>query len=170
MRRDRAQIAPDRPLSYFITFRCYGTWLPGDDRGWVDRRQTGHDSPTRSGHEQLRSNAQDALADRPFDLDGPKRAVVAQTIRDVCGYRQWTLHAINVRTNHVHLVVTAVQPPEQVMATLKSWATRRLREAGLIDTSTRPSSRHGSTRYLWTADDVDLAHSYVIDGQGADLH
>ncbi len=25
------------PLAYFITFRCYGTWLHGDRRGSVDR-------------------------------------------------------------------------------------------------------------------------------------
>ena len=24
-------------LAYFITFRCYGTWLHGDERGSVDR-------------------------------------------------------------------------------------------------------------------------------------
>jgi hypothetical protein len=23
------------PLAYFITWTCYGTWLPGDDRGWT---------------------------------------------------------------------------------------------------------------------------------------
>ena len=25
------------PLAYFITFRCYGTWLHGDSRSSVDR-------------------------------------------------------------------------------------------------------------------------------------
>ncbi|MGH9840991.1 MAG: hypothetical protein ACREEM_19730 [Blastocatellia bacterium] len=25
------------PLAYLITFRCYGTWLHGDERGSVDR-------------------------------------------------------------------------------------------------------------------------------------
>ena len=27
------------PLAYMITFRCYGTWLHGDDRGSVGRRR-----------------------------------------------------------------------------------------------------------------------------------
>ena len=26
---------PD-PLAYFLTWPTYGTWLPGDERGWVD--------------------------------------------------------------------------------------------------------------------------------------
>jgi len=25
---------PD-PLAYFLTWTTYGTWLPGDERGWV---------------------------------------------------------------------------------------------------------------------------------------
>lgn len=170
MPRDRARKTSEQPLSYFITFRCYGTWLPGDDRGWADRRELGYDSPTRSGHAGLRASSEVALVDRPFHLDGPKRSVVERTIRDVCTYRGWTLHAINVRTNHVHLVATAAQSPEQVMATLKAWSTRRLRQAGLVDEGTRLWSRHGSTRYLWTTDDVEMAHGYVTEGQGADLH
>jgi hypothetical protein len=27
----------DVPLAYLITFRTYGTWLPGDERGSIDR-------------------------------------------------------------------------------------------------------------------------------------
>jgi hypothetical protein len=27
------------PLAYFLTFRTYGSWLPGDPRGWVDRQR-----------------------------------------------------------------------------------------------------------------------------------
>ena len=27
------------PLAYFLTWPTYGTWLPGDERGWVEYRQ-----------------------------------------------------------------------------------------------------------------------------------
>jgi hypothetical protein len=69
----------------------------------------------------------------------------------------------------VHLVVSASQAPEQVMTTFKAWSTRRLREAGLAVEGARLWSRHGSTKYLWTTDDVVTAHSYVVDSQGVDL-
>ena len=23
------------PLAFFITWTCYGTWMPGDERGWT---------------------------------------------------------------------------------------------------------------------------------------
>jgi hypothetical protein len=26
------------PLAYFFTWSTYGTWLPGDERGWVEYR------------------------------------------------------------------------------------------------------------------------------------
>jgi hypothetical protein len=41
------------------------------------------------------------------------------------------LHALNVRTNHVHTVVTASRKPEQVLNGLKANATRQLRNEGL---------------------------------------
>ena len=25
----------DHPLAYFLTWPTYGTWLPGDERGWT---------------------------------------------------------------------------------------------------------------------------------------
>jgi hypothetical protein len=27
------------PLAYFLTWPTYGTWLPGDERGWVEYRR-----------------------------------------------------------------------------------------------------------------------------------
>jgi hypothetical protein len=27
------------PLAYFLTWTTYGTWLPGDERGWVRYRR-----------------------------------------------------------------------------------------------------------------------------------
>ncbi len=51
------------------------------------------------------------------------------------------------------------------MTTLKSWATRRLREAGLVGDAIRPWSEHGSTRYLWEDRDVEGACWYVLNAQ-----
>ena len=36
------------PLGYLITFRCYGTWLHGDERGSVDRFHNWYGTPTFS--------------------------------------------------------------------------------------------------------------------------
>jgi REP element-mobilizing transposase RayT len=113
--------------------------------------------------------AQSELHHRPFVLEREQRLIVDQAIRDVCEYWGWTLHALNVRTNHVHFVLNASHSPEQVMTTLKAWSTRRLREAGLVDADAKLWSRHGSTRYLWTMADIETACRYVTEEQGSDL-
>jgi hypothetical protein len=30
------------PIGYFLTWVTYGTWLPGDARGWVQLEQRGN--------------------------------------------------------------------------------------------------------------------------------
>jgi len=79
------------------------------------------------------------------------------------------LRAINVRTNHVHTVITADRDPEPVMDTFKAYATRRMIEAELWEHGRKPWSRHGSTRWLWTARAVERAIDYVLNCQGDEL-
>ena len=79
------------------------------------------------------------------------------------------LHAINVRTNHMHAVVTANTSPEAVMNSFKSWSTRRMVEAGLFARGDKVWVRHGSTRYLWKPAQLETACRYVADSQGEDL-
>jgi len=67
----------------------------------------------------------------------------------------------------VHVVVAASEPAEQVMVSLKAWATRRLREAGLGAGKTW--ARHGSTRYVWDEMGLTNVCEYVIDLQGEPL-
>ncbi len=55
------------------------------------------------------------------------------------------------------------------MNTLKAYATRALRKAGLLAPDAKAWSRHGSTKYLWTEEHIAAAVEYVIDGQGGEL-
>jgi hypothetical protein len=73
--------------------------------------------------------------------------------------------ALNVRTNHVHLLVAANERPERVMSTLKTWTTRDLREAGLAAPGQKVWARHGSTRYLWDEERTDAVWRYIVHGQ-----
>jgi len=88
---------------------------------------------------------------------------------EVAEHRSWTVHALNVRTNHVHMVISAPEPPERVLNSIKSWATRRMVEAGVLPPRAKAWTRHGSTRYLWNATSVREACEYVCERQGADL-
>ena len=75
------------------------------------------------------------------------------------------MHALNARTNHIHAVLAADTTPERVMNELKSWATRRMVEAGALAAGTKAWCRHGSTRYLWTPGALEAACRYVVEGQ-----
>jgi REP element-mobilizing transposase RayT len=99
-------------------------------------------------------------------LDAPARAVVVEAIRDQCIHAGWELHALHVRTNHLHVVISGSGAPVTMMSRLKSWATRRLREAKLIDDSQRVWARHGSTVPLRTAEAAEAACRYVVEHQG----
>ena len=158
------------PLAFLITFRCYGTWLPGDERGSVDRRHYNHFglAKIRPDNEKLeRKSAQ--LKSEPFVIGASEREIVEIAITEVCGVRGYGLFALNVRTNHVHLVVGNAGAPERMMDSFKAYATRALRSAKLIELDRKPWSRHGSTRYLWAEYQIATAVDYVLNGQGDEL-
>jgi len=156
----------DFPLAYLITFRCYGTWLHGDDRGSFRRSSNVIRRvvrvPPRPGLKQAEA---EQLRHAPIRLNKRQRSVVEKAVRDVCLHRKYLLRAIHVRTNHVHSVVSAMLAPEPILDAFKSYATRALRHEKLIGTDIKPWARHGSTIYLWKEDDVAKAVAYVLLGQ-----
>ncbi len=122
-------------------------------------------SPNRNLESSDRTN----LKNPPVILDAKRRTAVEKAIREVCKFRGIWLIAINVRTNHVHIVIGSSGRPEPIMNAFKAYATRRLRLEGLIGADTKVWSRHGSTRYLWTEEHIALAVDYVVNGQGDEL-
>jgi REP element-mobilizing transposase RayT len=156
------------PLAYFISFRTYGTWLHGDPRGSVHRRRRVHGTPLYPPMPGLMRAEERLLAHEPVQLDALRRSLVADAVRGVCRYRAWVLHALAVRIEHVHVVLSTGPdvPPERVMTSLKAWATRRMAEAGALWAGARVWSRHGSTRYLWSLGGIETARRYVLEEQG----
>jgi REP element-mobilizing transposase RayT len=152
-----------QPLAYFLTFRTYGTWLPGDERGSTPRWRKDPGTPLLRPHEGLRRAAERQLANAPVTFAPRQRLLVHRTVVQVCEFRCWDLFAVNVRTNHVHVVLSGPGEPEPMMNALKSWSTRRLREEQLVPSGDRIWSRHGSTRYLWETNGVAAACAYVLD-------
>jgi REP element-mobilizing transposase RayT len=162
--QDRTQ-----PLAFLITFRCYGTWLHGEERGSIDRRKYNrYGTPAMAANERLLDEEKAELKHAAIVLNLAQREVVELAIREVCEHRAYVLHAINVLTNHVHSVVSAPDKPEHVMDSFKAYATRKLRGANLLSENVRPWARHGSTPYLWTEEAMRRAINYVVNGQGGE--
>ena len=156
-------------MYYLITVACYGSHMHGEDPQAVDRL---HNQPG-SRHveiEEKRAKMERHLMDQvPYMMDGRRRTLVKEAMQEVCAFRGWQLAACHVRTNHVHVVGDAEAALEKVMSDLKAYASRRLNEAGLDARERKRWARHGSTRWLWTKEEVDAAIVYVVGGQGGPM-
>ena len=160
-------IMTDDPIAYFLTWTCYGTWLPGDERGWTKWRK-GEQIPQRL----LADWCREQMVEKPVLLDETQRAIVQETIARHCGIRGWHLHAVNCRSNHCHAVVTAASHDgEQVRDQLKSWSTRKLKEhqrsLGGAEAKLREHwwTRKGSVRYLYDVESLEAAIMYTVEAQ-----
>ena len=156
------------PLAYHLTWTTYGTWLPGDERGWVASGKDGIQMPDP----QRELEARRSLVESPVVLTDGQRQVVEQTVRDHCQIRGWMLHALNVRSNHVHVVVTADRRPEEVLNQFKAWCSRKLSDdAGLTATVAKKAGRrrwwteHGSTKWIFDEKYLEEAVQYVVERQ-----
>ena len=89
-------------------------------------------------------------------------------IRETSDIRNWLLRALNVRTNHVHAVISTAAHPDLVLNALKANATRQLRQDRCWEDSRSPWSDGGSRRYVWTEAGLQRAIDYVINGQDGD--
>jgi len=158
----------DTPLAYFISFRTYGTWLHGDRRGSIDRFHNTYGSPYLPPNAPWHRYKQQLLKTKPLILTAAQRRVVEEAIRETCRIRRWALLAVNPRTNHIHVVVTANKKPELVLNAFKANATRKLREAALWPHDFSPWAFKGSKRRLWNEKSVERAINYVLYGQGDD--
>ena len=109
------------------------------------------------------------LKSSPFVLGANERIVVEDAIKETCGIREYLLQALNVRSNHVHVVTGNHGEPERMLNAFKANATRALRSAGLLGPDEKAWSRHGSTKYLWTDAEIPNAIDYVLYSQGDEL-
>jgi hypothetical protein len=104
-----------------------------------------------------------------FRLNQEARQLVLPSLVATCRVRGWLLHAAHVRSAHVHLVVDGGSKPESMLNALKAHATRALRAAGHCGAGTKVWSRHGSTRYLWRAEEIQAAIQYTVKEQGSPM-
>jgi REP element-mobilizing transposase RayT len=104
------------------------------------------------------------MASTPCELTTAQRTLVEETIIAHCRIRSWKVHAVAVRTNHVHVVLTApaVDPPE-VRRQLKAWTARRLKERH--PPRDRWWTEGGDIEFLVTEGDVAGASEYVVVAQ-----
>ena len=110
------------------------------------------------------------MKNQPVELDAQRRNAVEKAIRETCQKRNWGLFAVNVRSNHVHVVVeTGDRNPNRALTAFKANATREMRENSCWSFEHSPWAEKGSKRWLWNEKSVEIAVDYVINGQGDEL-
>jgi len=150
----------EEPLAFFLTWTTYGTWLPGDDRGWNRKDESGiqQQNPT------LEAAARKRMTELEFRMTDAQREIVKSTIERHCEIRGWYLHVANPRSNHVHVVVTAKGfSPQVVCEQLKAWCTRKLKSAGVNRENfwTEGSSK----RCVNSEEELERVIYYATEGQ-----
>jgi len=155
---------------WLLTWTTYGTWLPGDRRGFVsnvaDSKGVGvrHNEPgTRCDNDirGLNEYARDKMLHEPIYLTLRQAELLAEQFRETAGFRKWELLAVAIMRNHIHLVVGVPgdPEPETLLRDFKSYGSRRLnRTCGEQD---RWWTQSGSTRKLKDGPAVISAVAYV---------
>ncbi|QDT34822.1 hypothetical protein [Thalassoglobus polymorphus] len=150
----------DDPLAFFITWTVYGTFLQGDERWWRSR------GGSRPPQPKLQQWHRDRLNHEIILLSDSQRELVASEIQRLSDFRGWKLWIANPRTNHVHVVVTAMNySGKKVRDQMKANCTRGLREkySEFVD---RPVwSVNGDWKCINQEDDLEQAILYAGEAQ-----
>ena len=150
-------------LHILVTWTTYGTWLPGDSRGWR-HRVAGPSLPQPLLEKWCRAQMKgEAVLLTPAD-----RTTVEIACAEHCKFRGWTLLAVNARTNHVHVVLACDANPQVARDQLKANCTRCLRRQEIPLEVPRTWTRGGDCEILDSDTDIEAAIAYVNDGQDRD--
>ena len=157
-------------MNYFLTFRTYGTWLHGDERGSVDRKHNQVGAPLMEPNAALKQHRRNLMKAPMIVFNEEQCQNVRASFREVALHRSWTIRALNVLSNHVHLVIETNEIPDKanpgkVVATFKARATLNLRESGLFEKELEIWAAKGSTRYLNSPESIERAIHYTLNMQ-----
>ena len=154
----------DSVAGYFITWTTYGTWLPGDQRGWRLRARG-----TRLPEPLLRDWCAKQMKGEAVLLGTEDRITVEKACREHCEFRGWELKAVNARTNHVHVVAIANKSPKSTRDQLKANCTRLLRLQPTPLNVPKTWTTNGDCEVLADDDELLGVMHYVIDCQSEDV-
>jgi REP element-mobilizing transposase RayT len=171
---------------WLLTCTCYGTWLPGDARGFVghvrDHREEDNPSEIRVSHgipgtpcdedmPGLERACREHLKGPPVDLTLAHAQAALAQFQETAHFRRWSIEAVAIMHNHFHLVVGVRGDPEpgKILGGFKSWATRALtRQFGAPLSQTWWTER-GSKRKLKDEAALQAAILYVLFKQRTPL-
>jgi len=156
---------------YLLTWTTYGTWLPGDERGFVSRApddKGGHvihnvpGEPYDADEPRLRAEARRRTKGMAVQLTGDYARVCVDAFHEVCEKYGLTIHAGALMANHVHLVVSSPESEgARLLNLFKGVSSRRLGQKFGRQPSGSWWTTGGSRRLLRDERAFDNAVNYV---------
>lgn len=151
----------DNEFALLLTWTCYGTWLPGDRRGYVANtlhpdgtfatKQNTPRTPYTADDAYARSRARTVQEYPTVRLTSEKAVCIVESMIEAARERDWSLLRGAVMPNHVHVVVmNCTDDGPTVRRVLKGTSQAAL------------SRQHGSPKRWWTAGGSDR---YLHDEQ-----
>ena len=147
-------------ITLFITWTTYGSWLPGDSRGWRKWKK-GQQQP----QPRLEDWCRDRMTEETVRLNITQRETVEEAIRAHAKIRGWKLHAVSARSNHVHIAVTATGPPKRVRDQFKANGTTALRKLPNAITNKKVWTKGGDIEFIDNDEDLGHVVLYIVEGQ-----
>ena len=140
----------EQPFALHITWTTYGTWLPGDSRGYVGHtleapgdwqaRENSPGTAYAADHERTRDFARSLQKDTTVRLNFKQAETVTMTLIESAVKRGWRIGRGAIIVNHVHVMI------------FDSPVVRRVLKG---TTQAALSAAHGSPRRWWTAGGSD---------------
>jgi REP element-mobilizing transposase RayT len=122
---------------WLLTWTTYGTWLPGDARGFVSDiadasgkgvRHNLPGTPCDADIPALNNYMRGSLKGDPVFLSAEHAAVLLPQFQETARFRGWLLLAVAIMANHVHVLVGVPgdPDPEDLLRDFKSYGSRAL--------------------------------------------
>ena len=123
---------------WLLTWTTYGTWLPGDDRGFVCtvRENTNEKWLRRNipgmnyGRSMpgLKNASQSRLKCPPILLNSTQAGALLPQFQETADIRDWRILAVAIMRTHFHLLAGVINDvaPDRILKDFKSYGSRAL--------------------------------------------
>ena len=140
-------------VGYMLTWTTYGSWLPGDERGYVE------DGKILSGNEKVLRRNRERQKSPNVKLNSKEKQIVKKTILSEAERTGQYIEALVVYSNHVHILARPHKESlEEMVSRYKSITTKVLWENGRTG---RIWTKGYDKRFCFTEGDIKKRTRYI---------
>ncbi len=153
-----------------VTWTTYGTWLPGDERGFVSRVpsvESPHEIHNLPGEcydaddPRALASAVDRMKGSPVHLNLQQADTLLVEIAGSCARHGIEPLAVSIMPTHVHIACQTQRSKDQLLKLFKGSASRALSKQFLLGDSPRWFTAGGSVRYGKSRAELTTVVDYV---------